>query len=350
MKVCINGFGRIGRALFRHLVADPDFEVVHINDVNPDPHSLSYLFNYDSIYGRVQENDALTVSDDGNLIFGDLGLKITLSCEREVLQLPVSSADAVLDASGVSTNGDQIESLLRANPGLLYLATHDHPAAEEVVVVGANSDDVQLGSYRFISSSICDANAIAPVLATLNRKNEILSGHVTTVHPWLSYQNLSDGPSVSWSHPGMTHSHYPLGRSAIGNLIPKPTTAVEVSLKVAVGVRASLGSFSYRVPTPIVGSASLVLNFRDPFRTDDLVSWLQAESSKYSPKLLGFNTDPLVSSDFVGSVEAAIVDLRWTYVRHKMAHVVLWYDNEYGYAARTVEVARIFCRAKGKIQ
>ena len=347
-RVCINGFGRIGRAVFRNLMNSQEFEVVHINDINPDPASVAYSFNYDSVYGRASGANALVVADDGDLIVSGQGRPIKLSSERAIGKVPLSNVDLVIDASGVSNNGDEIREVLNLDANLLYIATHDHPAAENLVVIGGNSSELPLGSYRFISSSICDANAIAPVLTTLNRQNEIVSGHITTVHPWLNYQNLSDGPSFSWSHPGETYAHYPLGRAAVGNVIPKPTTAVAVSLKAASGVTANLGSFSYRVPTAIVGSANFFLNFRDSFDTSALLGWLRQESSKYSPELFGFNTDPLVSTDFVGSTEAAIVDLRWTYVRDRFAHIVLWYDNEHGYAAKTVDVAKLFCSSRSE--
>lgn len=349
VRVCINGFGRVGRAVFRHLLESHEFEVVRINEVNPDPANVAYSFNFDSIYGRAGPSHSLSVESSGDLLLGEGGRRIGLTAHNEVANLDVDDVDIVIDASGVSTNGYGVAKLLETNSGLVYVATHDHPDAEELVVVGANAHLVALDALRFVSSGICDANAIAPVLAVLNSQNKLISGHVTTVHPWLNYQNLSDGPSVSWSHPGTSYAHYPLGRAAIGNLIPKPTTAVDVSLRAAVGVEAPLGSFSYRVPTSVVSSASLVLNFQDSFRTRDLIGWLEAESARHAPHLFGFSSEPLVSSDFVGRNEAAIIDLRWTYVRDRMAHVVLWYDNEHGYAARTVEIVRILCRAKGKL-
>lgn len=348
IRVCINGFGRIGRAIFRNLMKTQEFDVVLINDINPDPESVAYSFNYDSVYGRASDDNALITTGGDQLTVSSLDRPIKLSSERAIGKVPLSNVDLVIDASGVSNNGDEVREVLNRNTELLFIATHDHPAAENLVVIGGNCRELPLGSYRFISSGICDANAIAPVLTTLNRHNEIISGHITTVHPWLNYQNLSDGPSFSWAHPGETYAHYPLGRAAVGNVIPKPTTAVEVSLRAASGVSANLGSFSYRVPTAIVGSADLFLNFRNNFDTSILLEWLRQESSKYSPELFSFNADPLVSTDFVGSTEAAIVDLRWTYVRDRFAHIVLWYDNEHGYAAKTVDVAKLFCSSRNE--
>ena len=126
------------------------------------------------------------------------------------------------------------------------------------MILGVNEDEFDPSSHNLISSSICDATAIAPITKLINDKYQLESGSITTLHPWLSYQNLMDGPSSSWSVPGEIYHHYALGRSSIGNLIPKPTTAVDAVLKVIPKLKKEkIGSFSYRTPTQIVGSADL---------------------------------------------------------------------------------------------
>ena len=190
--------------------------------------------------------------------------------------------------------------------------------------------------------SICDATAIASVIELLDKKIGIDHGQVTTLHPWLNYQNLMDGASSSWSVPGEIYHHYALGRSAIGNLIPKPTSAITATCQVLSRITEDkIGSFSYRTPTAIVGSADITLLLSKDVSTDQVHNVLSEYQANQKWDILNLMSEPLVSLDFVNNKHSAVVDTRWTaVVGGNLLKIVLWYDNEAGYSLRVLDQIR----------
>ncbi|MDB9877736.1 hypothetical protein OAC79_02995 [Amylibacter sp.] len=337
-KLTINGFGRIGRSVFRKAISDPRFDVVAINDLNPDTNNICYLYNYDSIHGVEAEANRLRAINSNTIQIGKNGPLVTYSKSDSIEDIDLSNTDVIVDASGLSNNGNSIKRALSNNPKIKVLATHMHPDAELYLVLGANHDAQSTNNISFVSSSICDATALAPVIRALDEKFGISKGHITTVHPWLNYQNLMDGPSTSWANPGDIYHHYPLGRSALDNLIPKPTTAVDATLQSLPGFDAQISSFSYRVPTSIVGSANLVLQLKEvPESKKEVIdAFIQFDKNLPWP-IFAINDDPLISKDFVNRPESAIIDSRWIELLDNQLHLVLWYDNENGYSARVLD-------------
>jgi glyceraldehyde 3-phosphate dehydrogenase len=173
----------------------------------------------------------------------------------------------------------------------------------------------------------------------LDKEIGIRAGHVTTLHPWLNYQNLMDGASSSWSVPGEIYHHYALGRSVVGNLIPKPTSAITATVQVLSRIKEeSIGSFSYRTPTAIVGSADLTLNLSKDVCLEDVNNILNEFKRNQKWAILEIMSDPLVSLDFVNNRHSAVVDSRWTSViGGNLLKLVLWYDNEAGYSMRVLD-------------
>ena len=158
------------------------------------------------------------------------------------------------------------------------------------------------------------------------------------MHPILNYQNLLDGRAVSWASPGQTYSHYSLGRGAIDNLIPKPTSAIKVTEKSLPGINLSnVNSFSYRVPTSIVGSADINLVLKKNFSVERILKLIKSEVKKQKFKIFNINLLPKVSSDYYTNDFSLIYDHTWTSKKKNMLHAVLWYDNENGYAGRVVD-------------
>lgn len=338
IKIAINGFGRIGRAVYRIASKDARFEVIWINDLNPDEKNVCYMYNYDSIQGVSRGDDALRSLSSNLLRMGVEGPTISYTREAEIQALDCAGIDVMIDASGISTNGAGLNEQKQKYPKLKVLVTHIHPEAECYLVLGANHDKLNISDMSVLSSSICDSTAIAPVLRALDESYGVKQGHITTVHPWLNYQNLLDGPSTSWANPGQIYHHFPLGRSAPDNLIPKPTTAVSATLKSLPGFGAKISSFSYRVPTSIVGSANLVLQLdNSPSSKEELVETLMAFDAQHPWPLFAINNEPLISKDFVNRRESAIIDERWIELIDSQVHLVLWYDNENGYAYRVLD-------------
>ena len=337
IKVGINGLGRIGRAIFRVNQLCKYFEVVVINDINPDIDNVAYSLNYDTLYGKL---NSLFTCDKGCLV-NELGASIHVHNKQHIYDVDWSKYDVdyVIDASGVLDNVRHARDLIEQDRVKRVFITHSPEDVDFTMVLGANEDKFDVKNHRVISTSICDATALGPVLNTINKLFGIESGYVTTLHPWLNYQKLMDGPSSSWSVPGEIYHHYALGRSVNGNMIPKPTSAIEATCKVSDGITEEMiGSFSYRTPTAIVGSADITLNLQNKTDKSELIEIFKEIEIRQSIKVIHNNIEPLVSLDFLQSDYSAIVDHRWTnVVNDNLLKMVLWYDNEWGYSSRVVD-------------
>lgn len=342
IRVGINGFGRIGRAVFRNNLEKKYFVVVAINDVNPDNDNIVYTLNYDTLYDRLPGLYRL----DGSSIFSPEGAEIVLSHEQSIDQVDwaAQNVDIVIDASGVYKNVLNAQNLIAGGTVRKVIVTHSPENVDFTMVLGANEGELDTNSHHVISSSICDATAIAPVLKTISKNFGIEYGYATTLHPWLNYQNLMDGPASSWSVPGQIYHHFALGRSAIGNMIPKPTTAISATCKVLRAENITekiIGSFSYRTPTAIVGSADLTLHLSKSATKDEVIDIFRKIEEVQQWHIIHNNLEPLVSLDFKKCDYSAVIDHRWTDIVHgRMLKLVLWYDNEWGYAARVLDQVR----------
>lgn len=336
IRIGINGLGRIGRAVFRINAEKKLFDIVAINDINPDVNNLAYLLKYDSIYGRFKER--LEVQDE-NIIFDDH--LIGVSHEEDIRNVPWAELgiDLVIDASGVYNNVLAAKDLIeRGVPKVLI--THAPDEVDLHLVLGVNEEVYDHNQHHVVSSSICDAVAIAPVLKVLDDNFGVQNGFLTTLHPWLSYQNLMDGPSQSWSLPGKIYHHYVLGRASTHSLIPKSTTAMAATVKIMPHLAGTIKCFSYRVPVPVVGSADLSIELAKNVKLDEVKAVFKDFEEKQRWDVFHNLKEPLVSCDFLGSSYSATIDHRWTSLSgKKLLKIVLWYDNEWGYSSRVVDVA-----------
>jgi glyceraldehyde 3-phosphate dehydrogenase len=339
LKIGINGFGRIGRSIYRANLEKQGFEIVAINDINPDIGNIAYTVNYDSLYDRLR--DPLTVDRAGNRLRNEAD-SIAVFHESRIGDVPWEreDVDVVIDASGILANVLDSRRLIDEGRVRKVMITHSPDEGVDFsMVLGANEHLLDVERHDVIASSICDATAIAPVLRMVHETFGIQTGYVTTLHPWLNYQNLMDGPASSWSVPGEIYHHYALGRSVIGNIIPKPTTAIEATCRVLDGVTEEMiGSFSYRTPTAIVGSADITLTTVEPTSRGALREMFTSFERGQRWKIIHTNVEPLVSLDFKRCEHSAVVDARWLdVVGDRMVKLVLWYDNEWGYACRVVD-------------
>ena len=338
IRVGINGFGRIGRAIYRINHELKVFDVVVINDINPDIQNICYSLNYDSTYGRFNEN----VSNGKNAIH--VGKEtINVFHHKSITEVPWDDyeVDIVIDSSGIKKN---LHSMLKsASKVKNFIVTNAPQGFSEIktIIFGVNEDEINPEKHRVYSSSICDTIALSPILKLINQQNKIESGFLTTLHPWLSYQNLVDGPSVSWSQPGDINSHYALGRASTENLIPKSTSAVLAADSVFPGISDIIQSFSYRTPTKIVSSAVLILNLEHKIELNQLKeSFLNYQKSQKF-NVFQNSIEPLTSLDYVGENFSAILDHRWTkVVKNRHLKLVYWYDNEWGYSSRVIDLVQ----------
>tara|TARA_B100000212_G_C27379283_1_gene536212 strand:+ start:638 stop:1687 length:1050 start_codon:yes stop_codon:yes gene_type:complete len=331
LRIGINGLGRIGRQIFKLVLNEENIQVVGINEINTDINNWAYMLNFDSIYGKLENK---VIAKDNKLAINNNEIK-TSSCNN-IKEIPIEEwdIDIMVDCTGILDNVINAKDLINNKKVKKILITHSPEEVDFTMILGVNEHLYNAKKQNIIASSICDATAIAPVTKLINDQFSIKNGFVTTLHPWLSYQNLMDGPSSSWSVPGKVYHHYALGRSAISGLIPKPTSALDAVFRVLPQINPSkIGSFSYRTPTQIVGSADITYYLEKEVSKSTLLDiFYKFENSQKYP-ILKITDEPLISNDYIGEKFSAILDLRWLEViDKKLIKLVLWYDNELGYS------------------
>ncbi|MDA7493387.1 hypothetical protein N8485_01200 [Akkermansiaceae bacterium] len=338
IRVGINGFGRIGRAVLRISEDNPLIEVVGINDIDPMIENHAYLLKYDSTYGRF--NGHVEKCDASSLKVNDRGVRFFNEEKIDDVPWEDLACDVIIDASGVAENLVSSKNLVDANRVKKIVVTHSPKiGVDSTIIFGVNDHEFDSTRHHIVSSSICDANACAPVLAALERKFGIASGFITTLHPWLSYQNLVDGSVRSVSNPGHLWPDMSLGRASTTSLIPKNTSLGCALERVLPEVAPRLQSISFRIPTGIVSAADLTLTLNQEVTVED-VHGLYKECEKNYPNVVTLSTDELVSVDFSGERHSVNIDSRWTRVNRGVElKTIIWYDNEWAYSCRVVDTA-----------
>ena len=338
IRIGLNGFGRIGRCLARIVGERPGFEIVAVNDLS-DQTNLVYLYNYDSTYGKAPQRARLS-PDSGVSLHGR---EVGFHSERLITDVPWDDyeVDVLVDATGVHDNVIGARKLINSEQVPKAIVTHSPPdEVDRYVIMGVNDHEYDHDSDHLLSSTICDANAIAHVLMALDDDFGVTGGLVTTLHPWLSYQNLVDGP-VAWQRfPGAYWSDYALGRSSVMSMIAKNTTAVSALQPIMPDIEQRLEAISFRIPTSIVSIADLSLHLGRATDVDEVISMLEARFGD-SP-YVHLNSEQLISVDYAGEPYSAVIDLNWIRISgDRLVKMVLWYDNEWGYSSRVLDLAAL---------
>ena len=329
IRVGINGFGRIGRLVFRGLMAKPDvFEVVGINDLT-DNKTLAILLKYDSIHRRFPGEVSY---DDENLIVD--GKKIAAMAERDPAKLPWGKlgAEIVLDSTGVFRG--------RATADKPGFDSHIQAGAKKVVisapaknpdltcVLGVN-DDKLTPEHTCVSNASCTTNCLAPVAKILHEKFGIVKGLMTTVHAYTNDQVVQDFP----------HSDLYRARAAALNIIPTTTGAAEAVGLVIPELQGKLTGFALRVPTPTGSAVDLTVETAQPVTADAVNAAIREAAAGPLKGILAYTEDPIVSTDIIGDAHSSIFAADWTkVVGDNMLKVLSWYDNEWGYSCRSVDL------------
>lgn len=336
LKVLINGLGRIGRAIVRINIEKNIFDIVAINDINPDNKNIAYLIKYDCTYGKLENK----ITNDENNLYID-NTKIKLSHCEDIKDVDMSDADIVIEATGIYKNIKSIENICKKTDIKRFIITNADSDKANNIIFGVNEENLIKKDNKIISSSICDAISLGPIYSILSKKYKIESGFLVTLHPWLSYQNLLDGAAKSWSQPGDVYSHYALGRASTQNLIPKSTSAVRALANVCPDALEKICSFSYRTPTQIVASAVLTLVLKDKISIDEIINIFKQEENTQKYKIIQTTNEPLISIDYVKNDYSVILDTRWIQVNNERhIELVYWYDNEWGYSSRIVDIVK----------
>ena len=331
-KVGINGFGRIGRNVFRAALGNPEVEIVAVNDLT-DASTLAHLLKYDSIHGTL---NAEVKAQDGNIVVN--GKVIKVLAERDPANLPWGElgVQVVVESTGRFTDGDKAAAHIKAGTKKVIISA---PAKGEdiTIVMGVNQDKYDQGKHHVISNASCTTNCLAPFAKVLHEKFGIKHGLMTTVHSFTNDQQILDLP----------HKDLRRARAASMSIIPTTTGAAKAVALVLPELKGKLNGFAMRVPTPNVSVTDLVVEMEKPATAEEINAALKAAAEGELKGIMAFCDEPLVSRDFNGNPHSSIVDgLSTMIVNGTMAKVVSWYDNEWGYSNRVVDLIQ-FIAAKG---
>jgi len=334
VKIGINGFGRIGRAIFRVALSKKYFDVVTINDLNDSLESLAYLTKYDSLHGTLKQEVKI---EDGSVICGDMKMKVF--CEPNIEKIPWNElgVEIVVGCTGSLENVDNAKKCL--GPVTKKVVFSDSPTAvDHTFVFGVTDENYDSGQHNVIAASICDVVGLAPPLKKLHEKFGIKSGFLTTLHPWLFYQNIMDGRSKSSAFIDKPWTPLALGRAAVSSLIPKNTSLVPALCRVIPDLKGKLEGMSYRVPIEVVASGISTFMLETDTTTEEIRQFL---SENVQHPYYAYTEEPLVSVDYKHMDNSCVVDGRWVEVLDKrQLRMITWYDNEWGYSSRVVDVIK----------
>jgi glyceraldehyde 3-phosphate dehydrogenase len=340
INIGINGFGRIGRAIYRILQNNSNLKVVAVNDIDPLIGNHAYLINYDTIYGQL--SNKVKVNRQNNILISNSD-KVVFFSEQKIEDVPWdnSGVDVVIDSSGIYSNVEGAHRIINSIVKKVIITHSPKDSIDQTIIIAANEKKYSKNKHHVISSSICDANACAPILKLLDEHFGIEDGFVTTLHPWLGYQNLVDGSLKSVSSPGHYWKDFALGRASQDSLIPKKTTLMPAIKMALPGMKQDINAMSFRVPTAIVSASDMTLTLRKNINEKDLLEKFNELAICY-PEVVLLNEESLVSIDFKGISQSCVIDLRWLniYGLNKLK-LVIWYDNEWGYANRVIDVAKL---------
>lgn len=324
MKIGINGFGRIGRIAFRVAVERPDVEVVGINDLLDVDH-LAYLLKYDSVHGRFNGDVAV---ENGNLVVNGKEIRITAERNPADLKWDEVGADVVLECTGIFTTLEMAQAHIDAGAKKVAISAPSKDAP--MFVMGVNSDKIT-AEDTIVSNASCTTNCLAPLAKVINDKFGIAEGLMTTVHATTATQLTVDGPSKKdWRG----------GRSAVANIIPASTGAAKAVGKVIPELNGKLTGMAFRVPTPDVSVVDLTVRTEKGASFEEVLEAIKDASENELKGVLGYETDQVVSQDFVSEPRTSVFDAGASIaLNDNFFKLVSWYDNEYGYSTKLVDLA-----------
>ncbi len=323
IKIGINGFGRIGRLAFRIATQRENVQVVGINDLL-DADYLAYMLKYDSVHGQF---DGSIEVKNGNLIVNGKEVRITAERNPEELKWDEIGADYVIEATGLFTSKEKAGMHLKAGAKKVIISAPSPDAP--MFVMGVNHKDLKANETVFSNAS-CTTNCLAPIAKVLHDNFEITDGLMTTIHATTATQKTVDGPSMKdWRG----------GRAALHNIIPSSTGAAKAVGKVIPSLNGKLTGMSFRVPTMDVSVVDLTVNLGKSVSYDEICKAMKAASEGELKGILGYTEEMVVSQDFVGEPRTSVFDAKaGIALTDKFVKVVSWYDNEYGYSTKILDL------------
>ena len=336
VNVGINGFGRIGRLVFRAMINEPDrFNVVCINDLS-DPDMLAYLLKYDSTQGRF---NGKVVAKESSLVVN--GKEVLISAERNpaALAWDKKGVDVVLESTGIFTGRATdtkpgYDSHLKAGAKKVILSAPAKDKVDATIVLGVN-DGLLSAQHKCVSNASCTTNSLAPVAKVLHERFGIVKGMMTTVHAYTNDQNILD----------QVHKSKTRARAAAVNIVPTTTGAAKAVGQVLPALAGKLDGYALRVPVPTGSITDLTIIVEKSTSIEEVNEAVKAAAEGPMKGIVEFMTDPIVSSDIVGNPHSSIFDSNNTMVLDgNLVKVTMWYDNEWGYSCRSADLIEKIAR------
>jgi len=325
VKVGINGFGRIGRNVFRAALNNPEVEIVAINDLT-DVKTLAHLLRYDSTHGRI---DATVEAGEGALIVNGKSIKVFAERDPGALPWAEYGVEIVVESTGIFTAKEKAEAHLKGGAKKVIISA---PATNEdiTIVMGVNEDKYDPAKHTIISNASCTTNCLAPFAKVLHEKFGIVKGMMSTIHSYTNDQQVLDLP----------HKDLRRARAAAENIIPSTTGAAKAVSLVLPELKGKLNGMAFRVPTPNVSVTDLVVELSRNVTVEEVNAALKEAANGPLKGILNYSEEPLVSSDYNGDPASSTIDaLSTMVVGDNLVKVVSWYDNEWGYSNRVVDLA-----------
>ena len=332
VKVGINGFGRIGRNIFRTSIGDPDIDFVAVNDLT-DTKTLAYLLKYDSVLGNLDQE--ITTTSDGIKVGKD-EFKVFSQRDPAAIDWESVGAEVVIESTGLFTKAEDARKHLRGSVKKVIISA---PAKNEdiTIVLGVNEESYDAAKHHVISNASCTTNCLAPVAKVIHEKFGIRSAQMTTIHSYTNDQQLLDLP----------HKDLRRARAAGLSMIPTSTGAAKAVALVLPELKGKFDGISVRVPTPNVSLVDVVMDVDKETSTEEVNRVLKDAANEELQGILSFSEEPLVSIDFKRNSNSSIVDAEYTKVINgRLIKILSWYDNEWGYSCRVRDLVK-YIAAKG---
>ena len=333
IRVGINGFGRIGRLVFRAAQERNDIEIVGINDLI-DVEYMAYMLRYDTMHGQFKGSVEVK---DGKLVLNGKSIRVTAEKDPANLKWNEVGADYVVESTGLFLTKEKAQGHIAAGAKYVVMSA---PSKDDtpMFVCGVNTDSYVKGT-QFVSNASCTTNCLAPIAKVLNDVFGIEDGLMTTVHSTTATQKTVDGPSVKdWRG----------GRAASGNIIPSSTGAAKAVGKVIPSLNGKLTGMSFRVPTLDVSVVDLTVNLKKAASYEEICAAMKKASEGELKGILGYTEDDVVSSDFLGDSRTSIFDAKaGIQLTPTFVKVVSWYDNEWGYSNKVLDLVAHMAKVNG---
>ncbi|HHE38480.1 MAG TPA: type I glyceraldehyde-3-phosphate dehydrogenase [Candidatus Cloacimonetes bacterium] len=324
-NIAINGFGRIGRLVFRALFEEKEFNIVAINDIT-DAKTLAHLLKYDSVHG-IYKYDVKT--SDSLLIVNGKEIQILSEKQPENLPWKEMKIDTVIESTGIFRSKEGASKHLTAGAKKVVISAPAKDKVDATIVMGVNHETLK-PEHKIVSNASCTTNCLAPVMKVITDKFKVKSAFMTTIHSYTSDQRILDFP----------HKDLRRARAAALNIIPTTTGAAAATGKVIPDLSGKIDGMAVRVPTPNGSLVDVTITLDRETSIEEVNQFIKEASETYLKDILEYSETPLVSTDIIGNPHSSIFDSKVTMVNGNLVKLLSWYDNEWGYSCRIVDLMK----------